>query len=202
MKAGIVGSANKRGFVGLLLFFFIFPLALASFQAEHERQEREAMVLSDMVALQRNRFLEANVRNSFLRVLSSAEGKSGAAILFDASAKLERWQESVFDAANSRGLSPSLWAGCSDASRFPGQRKAFEKSRDFFLPMLSFDSETGNLFVKYSGNDTDIGTFDCAKKDLGITLESESAVFDYVFPQGLYASTNSTGLGFGFDGGG
>ncbi len=193
-------AVKKRGFVGLILFFFIFPLALASFQAEHERQAREAMVVSDLVALQRNRFFEANVRNSFLRAISSANGPTGAAVIIDASAKLELWRQAVFEAAASRGLSPSFWAGCSDASRFPGQRKAFESSGDFFSPMLSYDSETGRLYVKYSGNDTAaIGSFDCAKKDFGITLESGGEVFEYVFPQGLYASTNSTGLGFGFD---
>jgi|GEM_PF-1585147 len=182
-----------RGFLGLMLLFVVIPFALKAAAYSSVRADAEADTAATFISLSRSRFFEANLRQSFLAVLASAKGATPVQVAQDAARKLERWAAVVFEASKKRGLAPSLWAGC-------GAEQA--KHADFFgdadtvaatfSNVLSFDSNSSALKVKYWGNDPAIEALGCAKVGVGLALDSANDSQLFVFGEGLYATSNLT----------
>jgi len=172
----------------LLVLAIPFLLKASAYSTSHAF--KEADTAADYISFSRSRFFEANLRQSFLRVLASAKGATPAQIVEDASRKLELWAAVSYDASAKRGFVPSLWVGC-EGSKSKITYSALAGPA-FFSSMLSFDSGQSMLKVKYKGNDSAIDALDCAKPGFGLGLDSQNNSFSFLFSEGLYALSNTT----------
>ena len=190
-----------RGFLGLMLLFIIIPFTLKAAAYSSARSDAEADTAATFIAFSRSRFFEANLRQSFLSVLASAKGATPAQVAADAAGKLGQWVMVAFDASERRGFVPSLWAGCGvEPSKHVDYSE--EKAGVFFSNVLSFDSNSSVLKIKYWGNNTAVEALGCAKIDLGLSLDLANRSQLFLFEEGLYASSNLSegqSSSFGFE---
>jgi hypothetical protein len=185
-----------------MLLFVIVPFALRAGAHYSARSQAEAGSAAAFISLSRSRFFEANLRQSFLAVLSSARGATPAEVAADAAQKLGRWVLVAFEASERRGFSPSLWAGCGkDASQHLAIDPA--NSSKTFSSLLSFDANRSALRVKYWGNDPATDALGCQRVDIGLGLAFGNDSYVFLFKEGLFAGANrSEGeqAAFGFEG--
>lgn len=179
-----------------MLFIVLLPIFLRLSADACASYGKESAAVSQFVQFQRNRFFEANVRESFLRVLASARGATPSDVAADAAAKLGPWALLVAQAAKGRGYSPSFWAECG-GRRVDCGSLGFESAQSF----LSFDGDSSALAVRYLGGIPAFDELNCSSVSLGASFSRDGLSFDVAFPSGLYASSNSSSspLSFGLD---
>jgi hypothetical protein len=180
-----------RGFLGLVLLLVAIPFVLKAAAYSSLRSSAEADASSAFISFSRSRFFEANLRQSFLSVLSSARGATPGQVAADAAEKLGQWSAVALEASRQRGFEPSLWVGCGQQA---GKHADFpaEFSAENFSDLLSFDPGKSVLALKYRGNNNKIDALGCAKVSIGLRLESKNSSQLFILAEGLYATSNLT----------